>query len=407
MYDSKDEIKIIPLPFLRIFLVIFSLISLVGIINFPFYVNDLDNRELYILFILGGLGFFLGSLLLRTLKLKINISKKGKFKPKILYFLFIGVNFIGFLLIIVTHIKNGGITILSAGKRFQAIPLTNIFVYAGIMLTLIYIGQKLLENNRFKKRYLVFFSIQSVIILTLGMRSPLIILLGGGAIIFFTIRNDYQNKYKKIFTLKNLLGVLAVILLMSYVSSYRTSLKYDLKKYYRNMDHTYFKDKPVLKQFVPTLALFRYNQQVVIKLIEETKDNHYYLGLAASNFISAMPGKQLAARNVIGKIIGARDNPNGQPWSVTPTLQGALFVDGGRVLVFLGFFMIGFIIDFIKKITVQNKDPFYLTIYTLFVINTLMILHTGYYDLIFYIMLFIILASKFVSTRIKVEKNSS
>jgi len=404
MNDFNPNVKIKPLPYVRIFLSIFSLISLTGIINFSFYSNKLDNNDLYILFILGSIGFIIGSLLLRGVKLNIKTSNNGRFKPKLFFYLFLSVNLISFLLIAITHLMNGGITILSADKRFHSIPFTNIFVYAGIILTLIYISQKLLEDTRFKKRYVLLLLIQSIVIISLGMRSPVVILLGGSTIIFLSIRNSYQNKYKRIFSLQNLIGVLLLIMLMSYVSAFRISLKYDLVKYYRNIENTYFEDKTILKQFIPTISLFRYNQQVVLQLIDKTEDNHLYLGLAASNFISALPGKQLAARNVIGKIIGARTNPNGQPWSITPTLQGALFVDGGRVLVFFGFFMIGFIIDLIKKITVRDKDPFFLTIYTLFIINTLMVLHTGYYDLIFYIMLFIIIISKFITTRIKFEK---
>lgn len=400
MNFSKNNISIKPLPYLRIFLFVFALLNLVGIPNFPFFSNTIDNTKLYILFGLGVLGFFFGSMFLRTFKPKITITQKGRFKPKILFYFFIGFNLLALIMILLTHVINGGIIILNAGNRFHSIPFTNIIVYTSIIVNLVYLGYKLITNNRFKKRYVLFLLIQSVLILSLGYRSPLIILLGGSSILFLIVRNDHQNRFKQIFSVKNLIGVLLIFLLMSYVSAFRTGLKYDFERYYRNINHTFYKDNPMLKQFVPSIALFRYDQEVVKQLIEETKADHYYLGLAASNFKTILPGKQLAARNIIGKIIGARENPNGQPWSVTPTLQGALFVDGGYSFVFIGFFLIGIIIDYLKKITVQNKDPFFLALYAFIMINALMALHTGYFDVIFYIIITIILLLRFVTMRV-------
>lgn len=405
MQSEKNRVKITALPYLRIFLFIFVLINLIGIPNFPFYSNQIDNTNLYFLFGLGFLGFFFGTMLLRSFRPKVTLAQKGNFKPNVLLFFFISLNVIAFCLILLTHVMNGGIVILNAGKRFHSIPFTNIMVYASIAINLVFLGYKLIENNRFKVSYIAFLLFQSVLLLSLGYRSPVIILLGGSGILFFMVRNSYQNKYKKIFSFKNLAGVLVVILLMSYVSAFRISLKYDLSRYYTNIDNTFFKEKPVLKQFIPSIALFRFDQEVVKTLIEETEDDHYYLGLAASNFITVLPGKQLAMRNVIGKIIGARDNPNGQPWSITPTLQGALFVDGGYFLVFTGFFLIGFTIDLIKRITIQNKDPFSLALYALLTINTLMAIHTGYFDIIFYIMLFVLFVVRILTRRIKYVQN--
>tara|TARA_R100001377_G_scaffold67576_1_gene42881 strand:- start:1653 stop:2177 length:525 start_codon:yes stop_codon:yes gene_type:complete len=166
------------------------------------------------------------------------------------------------------------------------------------------------------------------------------------------------------------------------------------------MDITYFEDKPVLKQFIPTLALFRFDQQMVKTIIEKTENKPYYLGLAFSNFKTLLPGSQLGVRNIVGEIVGARKMPNGKPWSITPTLQGALFIDGGYFLVFFGFLLIAFLIEYIKKIMKEKKDPFSLTLYALFTINTLMCIHTGYFDLTFYIMLIIIALIKIMTYRI-------
>jgi len=167
------------------------------------------------------------------------------------------------------------------------------------------------------------------------------------------------------------------------------------------MNIEYFESKPIFKQFIPTLALFRFDQQMVKIIIDKTENNPYYLGLAFSNFKTLLPGSQLGVRNIVGEIVGARKMPNGKPWSITPTLQGALFIDGGYFLVFFGFFLIAFIIEYIKKMMKERKDPFSLTLYALFTINTLMCIHTGYFDLTFYIMLIIISLIKLLTYRIK------
>ncbi|MGG5485944.1 O-antigen polymerase [Gaetbulibacter sp. PBL-D1] len=400
----NDNVLIKPLPYLRIFLFIFFVVNLVGIINFPFYAFALDNGKLFLVFLLGFLGFVFGVMLIREVKFKFNYNTKGVFKPQIIYILFITINLFSFLLISLTHYLNGGILILSATKRFGTFAITNVIVYSGIIASLIFFAEKLLKNNRFKLKYIGFILLQSLFIISLGYRSPLIILNGGIAILFFTIRNDFQNRYKNIFTKKNLLVFLIIILAMSYISSFRVGLKYNLSRYYKNMNVEYFNDKPILKQFVPTLALFRFDQQMVKVIIDKTEKEPYYLGLAMANFKTLLPGSQLGVRNIVGEIVGARKMPNGKPWSITPTLQGALFIDGGYFLVFLGFFLIGSIIEYVKKLMKKRKDPFILTLYSLLTINTLMCIHTGYFDLTFYIMLIIISVFKFLTFRIKYNK---
>ena len=84
-----------PLPYLRIFLIVFVIINLIGIINFPFYNEVLDNNELYLLVIIGFFGFLGGTLLIRILKLKIT-PPKGRLKYGLLKVIFLLTNAFSF-----------------------------------------------------------------------------------------------------------------------------------------------------------------------------------------------------------------------------------------------------------------------------------------------------------------------
>ncbi len=395
-----EKISIRALPYLRLFVIVFLLINLIGIINFPFYKEKMENGVLYLLVFLGLIGFISGTLLIRILKIKFSPSK-GSFKPHVLKVIFWGSNIFSFVLILATHAMNGGIIILMGAARFKTISYTNIFIYLGIVTTLLFFSSELLANKKVKWWHIIFIAIQSVSVLSLGYRSPLIILAGGCALIFVIVRNDFQNNYKNVFTFRNLLVVLGVLVLMSSISSYRVSRQYDVRKFFKNVDLDYMDDHSYLMPFMPTLAVFRYDQEVVKTLVEKTEGNHYYGYLAIANFLTVLPGEQLGVRNIIGEIVEARKLPDGKPWSITPTLQGALFVDGGYFGVFFGFFVLGVFIEYLKKLMKAKKDPFSIALYVLVTINALMLIHTGYFDVVFFILLFVILFLKIVVMRIK------
>lgn len=399
MTTEKLNIKIKPLPYLRIFLIVFIIINLIGIINFPFYKDKIDNNELYLLIVLGFTGFLIGTLYIRLLNFKISPSK-GRLKVGLLKSAFLLSNAISFVLIAYTHYINRGIIILMGNARFTNYSVITLMVYIAIILTMIYMTNIMVSNKKIKLRHLIFIAFQSISVLSLGYRSPLIILVVGFAIIFIIVRNDYQNKYKNIFTFKKVFYFLTLIALMSAISSYRVASTYNIEKFFRNIDFEYLDDYPYLKPFMSTLAVFRYDQEVVKIIIRKTKNNPYYGELAISNFLTLLPGEQLGVRNIVGDVVNARKQPDGKPWSITPTLQGALFMDGGFLGVIIGFFLLGAVLEFLKKIAVIKKDPFSIVIYALLAINSLMIIHTGYFDVTFFILLIFIIILKILLTRI-------
>jgi len=404
MIFNKNKISISPFPIIRVFLVIFLFINLIGIINLPLYNDNLNDIKVTYLFLIGLSSFILSAIFFRSIKLKISEKDLNLDKHKLIKLLFIIINTITVFLVIINNIQNGQIIIFSEDARFTPNVVTVLFVYLAIVITLSYYSSILLENKKLKKRYFLFLSFQAILFLSLGFRSPLVSLLGGFFVVFYTIRNDYQNSFKKVFSLKIFLAVFLFLALMSSIATFRVSRKYDVGKYYKNINKEVLDNNSYLTPIVPTMALFRYDQQMVSILIEEKEGDPMYLGLAAANVLTLLPGTQWAARNIIGDIVGARKRPDGVPWSITPTLQGALFVDGGYIFVGIGFFMAAFLMETLRKFIIKRKNPFIITLYGIVAVALLKCIHTGYVDVPFFLIIASLFFLKFIVYNISYKK---
>lgn len=394
------EVFIKPIPYLRIFLLLFIVINFIGIINFPFYTDKLDYKPLFTLVLVGFFGFLLGTLLIRFINFNIRPAK-GTFKPKLFIFIFWISFILSHLLIIYTHISNRGIILFLGSERYTAYTIITLFSYTSIILLLLYFAYLQLNNKKIGKEIIILFLIQGLSAISMGYRTPFLILFSCAFLIFIVVRNNYHSKYKNLFSPKYILLFLILVMAMSYISTFRVSQDYDVERYFRNIDSKYIDNNVFLKPYMSTLSVFRYDQEVVTTLIKKTKGNHYYGELAVSNILTLLPGAQLGARNKIGEIIEARKFPDGKPWSITPTLQGALYVDGGMPVVFIGFFILAALIEFLKKFMISRKDPFSVVLYALLAVNSVMLIHTGYFDVLVFILIGLILILQFITMRIR------
>lgn len=401
MYLNKNDSKIIPFPFVRIFLLIYIVFNLIGLINFPFYKSELyDNSNIY-LFIVGLLGSIFGVISFRKLKLLNNSSYEAKNRSKNIFTLLAIIFSLALFFIILTNVLSGGVIVLSGDKRFASFAVTNLLVYSSIVMTHVYFSNRLLRNKKITWLNLFFLIFLSLLIISLGYRSPIITLLGGFFVIFYSIRNKFQNDLKKIFSFKILVSAFTFLIIMSYIASFRVSLKWDIDKFYKNIDNEVINENTYLRPLVPIVSLFRYDQEVVGKLISETKDNYMYLGFAISNILTILPGEQLGARNIVGEIINAREAPSGKPWSITPTLQGAFFIDGGYIFTFIGFYLTTSFMEILRKVIKFKRDPFYFALYGLMVVAFLKSIHTGYFDVSMYIIILMLFILRFLCFKIK------
>jgi len=410
MKDIISKVDIRPFPLVRIFIIIYLGLNLIGIINFPIYNDRISSNGVIYVFLLGLFGFVLGSILARGFNMGIKEKPIRRDKSKIINTAFILSNVVTLGFIIYTNVKSGQIILFSKGSRFEIFAFTNILIYVTIILTMVYYAERLLRNNKMRIFDILFLVFQAILFLSLGFRSPVISILGGMYIVFYSIKNEHQNKLKKIFSWKILLVVLVFISLMSSIAVLRVSQKYDVNKYFKNIDKSVLKNNPYLKPFIPTLALFRYDQEVVGKLIRKTQGDPMYMRLAFSNVITILPGPQEGARNIIGRLTDAPKKFDGKYWSITPTLQGAFFVDGGYFLVFFGFFLTAITMEYIRKLIIKKRNPFIFALYGLTVVALLKCIHTGYEDVSFFILIGILLVLKFliynINYRIKTPHNS-
>lgn len=400
----KDKISLSPFPVIRVFLIVYLVINLIGIINFPIYFDTIRDSKVFYLFLIGLIAFSFSATFFRVINLNISERELNTNKHNLIKILFIVINIVTAILIVYSNVKNGGIIILSKQDRFKTLIITNLFVYFSIIITLTFYASVLLKNQKMRIKHFLFLLFQALLFLSLGFRSPLVSLLGGFLIVFYTIRNDYQNGYKKIFSVRVAIGLFLFLSLMSTVASLRVSQNYDVIKFYRNINRQVLEDNSFLKPIIPTIALFRYDQKVVEKLIKKKEGDPMYLGLASANILTLLPGKQWAARNIIGDIVGARKKPDGIPWSITPTLQGALFVDGGYIFVAIGFFLAALLMEVMRKYMIKRKNPFIITLYGIVAIALLKCIHTGYVDVPFFIIIGSLFFLKFIVFNISYKK---
>src|SRR5690606_1392693 len=289
--------------YLTIFVLLFLTLNFLGIFNFPFYTKNIDIAPLLNLVFIGLGGFVSGTFLLRILKINFR-PLKGTYKPYVLRTIFFLAFFTSLILVLWANFKSGGIILFMGTQRFSSSTVITLFVYIGIIASCLYFTHLLLSNEKIKKRYILLFIIQLIAALSMGYRGPLVVLVGSCFMIFFIIRNDHYNKYKNVYNIRYGLIFLAGIILISTISTFRVVQQYNVRKFFRNMNMDYINKHPYLKPYISTLSVFRYDQEVVTTLIEETENKHLYGELATANLLTVLPGMQLGARNKIGEIIG-------------------------------------------------------------------------------------------------------
>lgn len=140
---------------------------------------------------------------------------------------------------------------------------------------------------------------------------------------------------------------------------------------------------------------------VLSKIIEYTKEEGYLNGeLHKGVFETLLPGQQISPRMKVTEVVNSLSVEEGRyitrpNRTTTPTFIGQLFLDGGYLLVAIGFALYGAIISLlynqVKNAGIQSFQSvafaFVLTIFTV-------TMHTGLLDLIFILMIgFVILAA--------------
>ncbi|MFX1761092.1 hypothetical protein PWP93_00565 [Paraburkholderia sp. A1RI-2L] len=376
-------------PFM-LFLGIYVAYNIVGLINTPWTIRGAYDKGLcWQLFITGLSGFLLALLFCRRGGRKVvsSVSRQRTSRQLTVFFFSIFV-----VCLALTILMSGGIPLFMGEDRFGNSALAfNLIQFYGFWILV-----RMISAMECNKRIGLIQPIVYVIgVLCFGYRTPVLV--------FFLVIFVYQIVFRMPRGRALLFGLVSIFVIIGFAAifaAYRVSQSYDLITFFGNIDFRYMSDHRYLWPFVPALAMLDFSQSTVSS-IGSALHQYMYGGLFLSNYETFLPGKHWGARNIIGDITSARW-VSGRPMSITPTLQGALYVDFGYIGVFAGFFIISAGIGILwrraKRWGALGKFGF-CYIFAL----SIMSIHNGYWDagfVFFLIFVGIILGFDFIRLRI-------
>ncbi|MNC02150.1 hypothetical protein D3C76_308240 [compost metagenome] len=363
--DPKSTKKLHPL---LLFIGAYCTYNILGLLNMPWSLQGAYSKDLpWSLFIIGLAGCVTGYILFGRKKAPLKYAKLRSSKSKTLgaFFLLIFISCIAF-----TIITNKGIPLLLGEARFtNSAIIFNLAPLFGFWIMFRYISD--LNIKKKPKKAPVIFYCAGIIIF--GYRAPALIAL---LTIYFYYTTFEFDKNK---TIKHAaITATAFITLSAIFSGYRISQEYELSDFFKNVDFQYVNEHKYVAPLVPVLSMFDFSQQTISSIGTNLK-SHMYGALFLSNYEALLPGSHWGARNIVGDLTDARW-VNNRPMSITPTLQGALYIDFSYAGVFFGFFIIATAICLIKSYATNGSALFKFSFCYLFTLSLLSI-HSGYWDI--------------------------
>ncbi len=334
---------------------------------------------------------------------------------------FLGKYVIHFIVVILTvlglssyflMIYNGNLGITDEANRRNLDPKLNFFsqlLWFGVLLLLSY--KMIMEKTMTWKKAIVYgliFAVVMFLFLLMAYRTPLIIMLFTGIIIF-----HYVVKRVK---LTWFLTALFVIGIGFSLFGFIRVMTEDTTKAFNDrtqpdVELTAEEEKNLLTaeqkvnltpKWVRALNAEAVTSHIVLStIIEYTKEEDYLKGqIHQGIFSTILPGEQISPRMKVTEVVNSITVERGilvtrEQRTTTPTFIGQLFLDGGYLLVAIGFLLYGVLISLIYNKVKQNGIRSFHTVAYAFTITVFTVsMHTGLLDLIFVLMLgFVIIAS--------------
>lgn len=361
----------------RSFVAAFVLYYFVGwLFSVNVKIEQLILYDLCILFLIFGVLF--SDLIINGIKNSPQMwcTKQGdfqivKFNPLVVFVL-ICLSLIAissYTVLIALH----GIPVLNISARNE---VSGFFTY---LIGLIWVSYPFLFVSLKKKQLILMTMIIVFILLTMGYRTPLVVVI----MMFFLL-----NLKCKRFTFNIRTKVIASLLLLSLVTLYPLLRFQDdpeaIIKLLGNLDlpEEYF-------IFAPFILVFAEGAGVVQGIIQIFADIGPQWGaFTYHGFSTILPGEQIHSRTLLSYLLG---RTNWQESTTTSTLIGQLYLEGGEYFTYFMSFFVGIFISFgtfryLYKSNIFASAPFIIT----FVFLALSI-HTGLLDPIILYVLFIYL----------------
>ncbi|MGH8778187.1 hypothetical protein [Paraburkholderia sp.] len=360
---------------LLLFLVVYAAYNLLGLIDTPWIVSGKYDKTLgWSLFLVGLAGYLTGC---AVFGLRGRIVVDQRIKPRTSKQLSVFLLFIFVCCLAVAVITSHGLPLLMGESRFENSALaSNLAPLYGFWLMVRIISDR--EHGR--KIGLIQPVIYVVGILMLGYRSPVLVFVGSYYV------------YMVVFKLSGRKTVLVSLLVAALVFGFsatfalvRVAQNYDVGHFFKNVDFRFIAHHAYLLPMAPALSMFDFSQNT-IATVGQVLHDPMYGELFLSNYATFLPGRHWGARNIIGDLTGARWI-GGRPMSITPTLQGALYVDFGHVGVFFGFLAAAFVIA--KLYTYAARRGVLAKFSFCYLMTSMLIaIHSGYWDVSFVFFLF-------------------
>ena len=316
------------------------------------------STSLVITLILAFAGFFIGSALLPRYILKNDLKNIIQFQRKDIYS-------IGFCLILVSIVfffisvaSVGGIPLIKPSIRYLLKPILTMPVFLIIPGTCLVASAYLKDFNdskitrsQVRFRFLFLLAIDCAFLLLLGYRTPLL-----AAFIIIIIIGFYGNIVSLWEVIVGaLIGIGAIVGIGYFRSLGEMTITSSTSPFYTLQSRADF-----------TLH--------VLNLLDFIGGN---FGLTHGHMLaSSIPGSDLGPRMMVGKLIAWRTEV-----TVTPTLIGQMVVDFGKIGVFVGMMLLGFILGIGFKIVQITKNYFYIGLYALLLTYTILGIETGILDI--------------------------
>lgn len=314
-------------------------------------------------------------------------------------------------------IFSGNLGITDEANRRNLDPKLNFFsqlLWFGVLLLLSF--KMILEKTMTWKKAIVYGSIFAVVMflfLLMGYRTPLIIMLFTGIIIFHYVVK--RVKLTWFLTALVVIGIAFSLFGFIRVLTEDTSIEFN-KREQPNVELTAEERDKLLTaeqkvnlvpKWVRALNAEAVTSHIVLStIIEYTKEEDYLKGeIHKGIFSTILPGEQISPRMKVTEVVNSITSERGvnvtrEQRTTTPTFIGQLFLDGGYLLVAIGFLLYGVLISLVYNKVKQNGIRSFHTVAYAFIITVFTVsMHTGLLDLIFVLMLgFVIIASSIMTT---------
>lgn len=309
-------------------------------------------------------------------------------------------------------IFSGNLGITDEANRRNLDPKLNFFsqlLWFGVLLLLSY--KMIMEKTMTWKKAIVYgliFAVVMFLFLLMAYRTPLIIMLFTGIIVFHYVVKRVKLTWflSAIFVIGVCFSLFGFIRVMTEDTTKafndRTQPDVELTAEEEKKLLTAEQKVNLTPKWVRALNAEAVTSHIVLStIIEYTKEEDYLKGqIHQGIFSTILPGEQISPRMKVTEVVNSITVERGilvtrEQRTTTPTFIGQLFLDGGYLLVAIGFLLYGVLISLIYNKVKQNGIRSFHTVAYAFTITVFTVsMHTGLLDLIFVLMLgFVIIAS--------------